>query len=52
VIFTSDQGHYSLKKNAALMGIGTNSIIMIRSDQYGRMDAIDLEHQIQKSIEQ
>lgn len=52
VIFTSDQWHYSLEKNAALIGIGTKNIIKICSDQYGHMDVINLEYQIQKSKKQ
>lgn len=36
-IFVSDAGHYAATKSAALMGIGTDAVIKIRSDDSGAM---------------
>lgn len=39
------QGHYSLIKGAMFLGIGAKSVVMVESDQRGRMkpDALDLQ---------
>lgn len=33
----SEVSHYSLKKGANLAGLGTNSIIPVKTDKIGRM---------------
>ena len=32
VIFVSKEGHYSILKSAATMGIGTNNVIAVKTD--------------------
>lgn len=46
VMFTSDQSHYSVKSCAAVGGLGTDNCIMIKTDEYGRMIASELEREI------
>jgi glutamate/tyrosine decarboxylase-like PLP-dependent enzyme len=46
------QGHYSIKKSAAMMGLGTDNIFSVKSDKKGKMIAADLDDQINKAIGQ
>lgn len=46
VIFTNDQGHYSMKLAAMVAGLGTSNCIYIDSDKYGRMIPENLERRI------
>lgn len=50
VLFTSNDAHYSIKKLAAFEGLGSNNVYTVRTDQRGKMDPIDLERQIEKSL--
>lgn len=52
VIFTTDQGHYSMKMAAMVTGLGTSNCVYVQSDKNGRMIAEDLERKIneQKSL--
>ena len=43
----SDVSHYSLKKGANLAGMGTNSLVNIKTDKVGRMCPEDLDKKIQ-----
>ena len=45
------QAHYSLKKGAALLGLGVNAVHMVATDNKGRMDVNALERAIQASRE-
>lgn len=36
-IMVSDVCHYSLKKGANLAGLGTNSLVQVKTDEVGRM---------------
>nr|XP_039266619.1 acidic amino acid decarboxylase GADL1-like [Styela clava] len=49
VMFASNQAHYSVVKNAALMGIGSDNCIKIACDNEGRMIVSELEKEIQKA---
>lgn len=40
--YTSDQSHYSIKKNAGLIGIGRDSVRTVSTDTRGHMDLEDL----------
>lgn len=42
-IMVSDVGHYSVKKGANLAGLGTNSLIQVKTDRIGRLDPKDLD---------
>ncbi len=38
VVYTSAEGHYSISKNAGIVGIGRHSVRMVPTDVAGRMD--------------
>ncbi|ETE66655.1 Glutamate decarboxylase 2, partial [Ophiophagus hannah] len=46
VAFTSEHSHFSVKKGAAALGIGTDSVVLIRCDERGKMIPSDLERRI------
>lgn len=46
VIFTSDQAHYSITKSAMLMGLWTQSIIEVKTNDVWQMVMSDLEEKI------
>uniref|UniRef100_A0AAQ5ZXV7 Glutamate decarboxylase 2 n=1 Tax=Amphiprion ocellaris TaxID=80972 RepID=A0AAQ5ZXV7_AMPOC len=46
VAFTSEHSHFSIKKGAAALGIGTESVICIKADESGKMIPADLERRI------
>ncbi|XP_074802208.1 glutamate decarboxylase 2 isoform X2 [Natator depressus] len=46
VALTSEHSHFSVKKGAAALGIGTDSVILIRCDERGKMIPSDLERRI------
>uniref|UniRef100_A0A672M7A3 Cysteine sulfinic acid decarboxylase n=1 Tax=Sinocyclocheilus grahami TaxID=75366 RepID=A0A672M7A3_SINGR len=45
-IFTSQQSHYSMKKAAAFLGIGTDNVFIVQVDESGSMRPEDLEVKI------
>ncbi|KAI2649538.1 Cysteine sulfinic acid decarboxylase [Labeo rohita] len=45
-IFTSQRSHYSMKKAAAFLGIGTDNVFMVKVDESGSMIPEDLEAKI------
>ncbi|XP_041845095.1 acidic amino acid decarboxylase GADL1-like [Melanotaenia boesemani] len=49
VIFTSQEGHYSISKSAALLGIGTKNVLVVPSDKSGKMIPSVLEEKIQSA---
>ncbi|KAH0627310.1 hypothetical protein JD844_002856 [Phrynosoma platyrhinos] len=46
VLFTSDECHYSVKKAASFLGIGTQNVYFIKSDERGKMIPEELEKQV------
>ncbi|KAF5919054.1 glutamate decarboxylase 1-like [Diceros bicornis minor] len=46
VLFVSEQGHYSVKKAAAILGIGTDNVIEVKCDERGKMIPAELEKNI------
>ncbi|KAM9319889.1 cysteine sulfinic acid decarboxylase [Gastrophryne carolinensis] len=48
-VFTSQESHYSIKKGAAFLGIGTDNVILVKTDNRGKMEPEDLKHKIQKA---
>ncbi|MEH6578707.1 MAG: pyridoxal-dependent decarboxylase [Amphritea sp.] len=52
VAFVSDQAHYSAQKAANVLGIGTDNLIAVASDETGRMRPDALEKAIEASLEQ
>ena len=49
-VYTSEESHYSIPKNAAFSGIGRDNIQYIGTDEYGRMDVEELRRRIQEDI--
>ncbi|XP_075707941.1 cysteine sulfinic acid decarboxylase [Rhinoderma darwinii] len=49
VVFTSQESHYSVQKGAAFLGIGTDNVILVETNDRGEMIPEDLEHKIQKA---
>jgi len=45
-MFTSDQSHFSIKGAAALLGIGTDNVILVQSDSRGKMLVKDLREKL------
>ncbi|VFN02568.1 MAG: glutamate decarboxylase/sulfinoalanine decarboxylase/sulfinoalanine decarboxylase / aspartate 1-decarboxylase [Candidatus Kentron sp. G] len=50
-IYTSVEGHYSIRKNAGILGIGRNNVREIHVDDHGRMRADLLEEAITEDKE-
>lgn len=51
VAYTSEQSHYSIEKNAAILGLGRDHVRKIASDAQGKMDVVALAKAIQEDIE-
>ncbi|XP_018779690.1 cysteine sulfinic acid decarboxylase isoform X2 [Serinus canaria] len=47
-LFASQESHYSILKGAALLGIGTDNVHLVRTDQRGKMIPEELEKEIQR----
>ncbi|XP_047662342.1 glutamate decarboxylase 1 isoform X1 [Tachysurus fulvidraco] len=45
-LFTSSHSHYSIKKSAAVLGIGTENVIAVKCDERGKMIPAELESSI------
>uniref|UniRef100_H3BAS0 Cysteine sulfinic acid decarboxylase n=1 Tax=Latimeria chalumnae TaxID=7897 RepID=H3BAS0_LATCH len=52
VMFTSEEGHYSVSKSAALLGIGTDNIYKVKADAKGKMIPEELKKQIEHAKSQ
>ena len=50
LMYTSDQGHYSVRKNAMFTGVGRENLRTVRSDHRGRMESVALEAQIEQDL--
>ncbi|GLH12200.1 Glutamate decarboxylase [Gryllus bimaculatus] len=50
VAFTSDDGHYSMLKAAHWLGLGTDNMIKVKSDNEGRMIPSELVASIQNAL--
>jgi sulfinoalanine decarboxylase len=50
VAFVSSHGHYSIKKAAAFLGIGTDNVIEVDADERGSMVVKDLSTKIEAAI--
>uniref|UniRef100_A0A8C2JD89 Glutamate decarboxylase 1 n=1 Tax=Cyprinus carpio TaxID=7962 RepID=A0A8C2JD89_CYPCA len=46
VLFTSEHSHYSIKKASAVLGFGTENLILLRTDERGRVIPADLENKV------
>lgn len=52
VLFTSEEAHYSIVKMAALEGLGTNNVILVRTDDKGKMDPDHLKQEVKRVREE
>lgn len=50
IVYTSEVSHYSIQKNASLMGIGRNQVRFIRTNEFGEMLPVDLQQQIEQDL--
>ncbi|WP_437614890.1 pyridoxal phosphate-dependent decarboxylase family protein [Erwinia sp. V71] len=41
-VFCSENAHFSVQKNMALMGLGYQSVTLVKTDEFARMDVNDL----------
>ncbi|KAK3568531.1 hypothetical protein QTP86_008613 [Hemibagrus guttatus] len=46
VLFTSEHSHYSIKKASAVLGFGTENLILLSTDERGRVIPADLEAKV------
>ncbi|KAM8967072.1 acidic amino acid decarboxylase GADL1 [Pelodytes ibericus] len=49
VMFTSEECHYSMKKAAAFLGIGTHNVYFVKANDRGKMIPEELEKQVQRA---
>lgn len=52
IIYTSVESHYSVIKNASMLGLGRNNVRKIDSDSVGCMNATHLEAEIKQDLSQ
>lgn len=50
IVYTSIESHYSVIKNAGMLGLGRNNVRKIQSDYIGRMDTAHLEAEIKTDL--
>lgn len=50
--FTSKDSHYSVKKAAVLLGIGSNNLYLVDVDSAGRMKVDHLENEIERALKE
>lgn len=48
-MFTSEECHYSVKKAAAFLGIGTSNVYVVKADKRGKMIPAELEKEVQRA---
>ncbi|XP_069735055.1 cysteine sulfinic acid decarboxylase [Phaenicophaeus curvirostris] len=49
VLFASQESHYSIQKGAAFLGIGTDNVRLVATDERGKMIPEELEKEIQRA---
>lgn len=50
VAYVSDQAHYSSLSAVNILGIGSDNLVAVRSDEQGRLDPLALRQAIEKSL--
>ncbi|KAJ8957457.1 hypothetical protein NQ314_006555 [Rhamnusium bicolor] len=50
VLFTSEDAHYSVKKMASFLGIGSDNVYLIKTNSRGRMDVGHLIKEVERSL--
>lgn len=49
-ILVSDVSHYSFKKGAILCGLGVDSLVKVKTNEFGQMDPEDLEKVLKSEL--
>jgi len=49
-IYVSEEGHFSIRKAAGLLGIGRENVRLIKTDARFRMDLADLEERVERDL--
>ncbi len=49
VVFTSAEAHYSVERAAVILGLGSDSVVPIGQDRYGRMRSDAFEYEVKKA---
>ncbi|XP_037037478.1 cysteine sulfinic acid decarboxylase [Bradysia coprophila] len=52
VCFTSIEAHYSITKSVHWLGLGTDNLVHVETDEFGRMICKDLEEKIVRALNQ
>ncbi|KAK4883929.1 hypothetical protein RN001_000200 [Aquatica leii] len=52
VLFISEEAHYSTQKFAGFIGIGEDNVVLVETDEYGKMNPTHLEDCVQEQINQ
>ncbi|KAJ8926477.1 hypothetical protein NQ314_021156 [Rhamnusium bicolor] len=50
VLFTSEDAHYSVKKMASFLGIGSDNVYLIKTNARGQMDVSHLIKEVERSL--
>lgn len=50
-VYTSNESHYSIAKNAAFSGIGRDHVRKVPADKYGRMDMDQLRKMVKEDVD-
>ncbi|XP_061652578.1 glutamate decarboxylase 1 [Phyllopteryx taeniolatus] len=50
-LFTSEHSHYSVKKSAAVLGLGIENVLLVKCDERGKMIPEELEASILAAVE-
>nr|XP_023018948.1 cysteine sulfinic acid decarboxylase-like [Leptinotarsa decemlineata]WCN84857.1 aspartate 1-decarboxylase [Leptinotarsa decemlineata] len=50
VLFTSEESHYSIKKLASFLGIGSDNVYCIQTDKRGKIKISHLREEIERSL--
>lgn len=45
-VLCSENAHFSVQKNMALLGLGYQSVTLVKTDAFARMDVKDLQHKL------
>lgn len=51
VLFTSEEAHYSTQKFASFIGIGEDNVVLVETDDLGRMRPAQLEEDILEQLD-
>ena len=52
VAFVSKHSHYSSRKNASLLGLGSDNVIPVECDEVGRMKPAELERRVKEALKE